>query len=267
MERYMDRVVFLTGAARGIGEATARRLFAEGASLALADRNTGGLDTLVRDLGAPDRLLPLSCDITDRVSVDAAVEATVARFGRLDCLVSVAGGSLPLQSILEGLDDDGWTAQLDQNLGGPMRCIRAAVPHLGRGGSIVLVGSVNGSQAWGGDAYSAAKAGLENLAKNLAVELGPAGVRINVVAPATTRTPYWDAQGGAGHLAVLYPLGRVGEPEDMAAAIAFLGSDDASWITGITLPVDGGGGAGPLHALKRLGTVGKQPSQDYPEPS
>jgi NAD(P)-dependent dehydrogenase (short-subunit alcohol dehydrogenase family) len=119
-------------------------------------------------------------------------------------------------------------------------------------GSIVMVGSVNGVAAYGEPAYAAAKAGLTLLAKNLAVELGPAGVRINVVAPGTVRTRVWDHQGGPDALAPLYPLGRVGEPADIAAAIAFLASDDASWITGVTLPVDGGSLAGPLATMSRL---------------
>lgn len=252
MKRYAGRVVFLTGAAQGIGAATARRLFGEGATVVLADRNTDGAAHVADELGDPDRTLVVTCDLTDRASVDGAVAAAVERFGRLDALVNVAGGALRHTALLEGMDDDGWNRTLDLNLSGPMRCIRAVAPHLGRGGAIVLVSSVNGLQAWGGESYSSAKAGLVVLAKNLAVELGPAGVRINVVAPGTVRTPVWDDQGGPDRLAPVYPLGRVGEPEDIAAAIAFLASDDAAWITGITLPVDGGGGAGPLHLLRQL---------------
>ncbi|WP_144627913.1 SDR family NAD(P)-dependent oxidoreductase [Arthrobacter woluwensis] len=252
MNRFAGRVVFLTGAAQGIGAATARRLFAEGATLVLAERNAEGATRVAGDLGDPDRTLVVPCDLTDRGSVDGAVAAAVERFGRLDALVNVAGGALRHPGLLHGMDDDGWNRTLDLNLSGPMRCIRAVAPHLGPGGSVVLVSSVNGLQAWGGESYSSAKAGLVVLAKNLAVELGPAGVRINVVAPGTIRTPVWDDQGGPDKLTPLYPLGRVGEPEDIAAAIAFLASDDAAWITGITLPVDGGGGTGPLHVMQQL---------------
>lgn len=201
MKRYAGRVVFLTGAAQGIGAATARRLFAEGATVVLADRNTDGAAHVADELGDPDRTLVVSCDLTDRASVDGAVAAAVERFGRLDALVNVAGGALRHPALLEGMDDDGWNRTLDLNLSGPMRCIRAVAPHLGRGGAIVLVSSVNGLQAWGGESYSSAKAGLVVLAKNLAVELGPAGVRINVVAP-----------GPCGHPCGMTRAGPTGSP-------------------------------------------------------
>jgi NAD(P)-dependent dehydrogenase (short-subunit alcohol dehydrogenase family) len=129
--------------------------------------------------------------------------------------------------------------------------IRACLPHLkATRGVVVLVGSVNGLVAFGEPAYSSAKAGLSLLARNLAVTLGPDGIRINVVAPGTVRTRVWDTQQGAlERLRDNYPLGRVGEPSDIAPAIAFLASSEASWITGVTLPVDGGGTAGPLISL------------------
>ena len=107
--------------------------------------------------------------------------------------------------------------------------------------------------AFGEEAYSSAKAGLGLLTRNLAVKLGPAGIRVNAVAPGTVRTRVWDGQdGGADRLRPLYPLGRVGEPSDIAAAVAFLASDDASWITGVTLPVDGGVLAGPAQLMPLL---------------
>jgi NAD(P)-dependent dehydrogenase (short-subunit alcohol dehydrogenase family) len=121
------------------------------------------------------------------------------------------------------------------------------------GGAIALVGSVNGLAAWGGAPYSAAKAGLVNLTQQLGAELGPRGIRVNLVAPGTVRTRVWDDQPGRpDQMAVLYPLGRIGEPEDIANALAFLCSPDASWITGVTLPVDGGASAGPRHLFTRL---------------
>ncbi len=115
------------------------------------------------------------------------------------------------------------------------------------------ISSVNGLAAFGEVPYSAAKAGLGLLTRNLAVELGPVGIRVNVVAPGTVRTRVWDGQtGGADRLRPLYPLGRVGEPADIAAAVAFLASDDAAWITGVTLPVDGGALAGPAQLMSLL---------------
>ncbi|HEU5486816.1 MAG TPA: SDR family oxidoreductase, partial [Microlunatus sp.] len=172
----------------------------------------------------------------------------------LDVLVNVAGGSTPMPSF-EELPDETWDAMLDLNLTGAMRCIRAALPHLSRqpGAAVVSVSSVNGLAAFGEEPYSAAKAGLGVLTRNLAVRYGPAGVRVNAVAPGTVRTRVWDDQeGGADRLRPLYPLGRVGEPGDIAAAVAFLASADASWITGVTLPVDGGVLAGPAHLMSLL---------------
>jgi NAD(P)-dependent dehydrogenase (short-subunit alcohol dehydrogenase family) len=160
----------------------------------------------------------------------------------------VAGGDWAEPSFAE-VDDDLWQRKLDLNLTGAMRCVRAALPHLLAspvGGSVVTIGSVNGLSAFGGYPYSAAKAGLQNLTKNLAAEYGRRGLRFNLVAPGTIRTRNWDNQPGAlDRLRAVYPLGRVGEPEDVAAAVAFLASDDAAWITGVTLPVDGGILTGP----------------------
>ncbi|GAA1724803.1 SDR family NAD(P)-dependent oxidoreductase [Isoptericola hypogeus] len=257
MDRFAGRVAFVTGAAHGIGAAAARRLHAEGATVVLADVDTAAADGVARSLGDASgdggRALAVACDITDAASVDAAVGAAAGRFGRLDALVNVAGGARPHPGLLDGMTDDDWAGTVDLNLAGPVRCVRAAAPHLARqGGAIVLVGSVNGLQSFGDEAYSAAKAGLSSLAQNLAVRLGPSGVRVNVVAPGTIRTRVWDTQGGPDRLAPLYPLGRVGEPEDIAAAIAYLASDDAAWVTGVTLPVDGGVLAGPLARLTRL---------------
>ncbi|MFE5342264.1 SDR family NAD(P)-dependent oxidoreductase [Isoptericola sp. NPDC056578] len=255
MDRFAGRVALVTGAAHGIGAAVVRRLSAEGATVVLADVDTAAAEETAVALGpdARGRTLVVPCDLTDPASVDAAAAAAVARWGRLDALVNVAGGALPHADQLDGGTDADWAATVDLNLAGPARVVRAAAPHLTRpGGAVVLVGSVNGLAAFGGDAYSAAKAGLGVLAKNLAVRLGPDGVRVNVVAPATVRTRVWDDQGGPDRLAPMYPLGRVGEPEDVAAAVAFLASDDAAWVTGVTLPVDGGVLAGPLASFGRL---------------
>ncbi|MFE7408231.1 SDR family NAD(P)-dependent oxidoreductase [Isoptericola sp. NPDC057559] len=254
--RFEGRVVLVTGGAHGIGAATVRRLHDEGATLVVADLDHDAARRALDDLppAGPGQVAAtaVACDVRDRASVDAAVDAMLERHGRLDVLVGVAGGDTAHPSLVDGMDDATWAAGLDLNLAGPVRCVRAAVPHLPRGGAIVLVGSVNGLQAFGGEDYSAAKAGLVSLAQNLAVRLGPRGVRINVVAPGTVRTRVWASQGGPDRLTPLYPLGRVGEPADVAAAIAFLASDDAAWITGVTLPVDGGILAGPLRAFERL---------------
>jgi NAD(P)-dependent dehydrogenase (short-subunit alcohol dehydrogenase family) len=170
------------------------------------------------------------------------------RFAGLDVLVNTAGGDRPEPPFQEA-GDELWERLVDLNLTSVVRCIRAALPRLlvsPTVGNVVTIGSVNGLAAFGSYPYSAAKAGLEILTKNLAAEYGRQGLRFNLVAPGTIRTRVWDNQPVAlDRLAKLYPLGRVGEPEDIAAAVAFLASDDATWITGATLPVEGGILTGP----------------------
>ncbi len=236
----------MTGAARGIGEATARRFAAEGAAVLIADRDGKAAQATaaaIREAGG--RAEAAECDVADRASVDAAVERAVAAFGTLDVLVNNAYSCSVHPADFADESDEDWHQDLDVSLVGAMRCARAALPHLaaapGRRGAIVNVGSVNGLSYFGNHAYSAAKAALVSLTRGLAVQAAPDGVRCNLVAPGTVRTPAWagrdavlDAAAGA------YPLGRVGEPEDIAAAITFLASRDAAWITGVTLPVDGG---------------------------
>ena len=194
------------------------------------------------------RHVAVGLDITDTSSVDQAVADTVAAFGGLDVLVNVAGGDTG-HGRFEETSDEVWIRMVDLNLLGVVRCCRAAIPHLRRSTrspAIVNVSSVNGIIAFGSEPYSAAKAGISSLTLNLASSLAPDGIRVNTVAPATIRTRNWDGQeGGADRFRPLYPLGRVGEPEDVAGAVAFLASRDAAWITGHTLPVDGGLLTGP----------------------
>lgn len=246
--RFTDKVVVVTGGAQGIGRATAERMLDEGATVAVLDHDPRRAESWMSGRGDASRSAVFSCDLRGAASVDAAVAAVLTRFGRIDVLAQVAGGDAP---TADGLDEQHWLETVDVNLNGPMRAIRACREALVVSrGAVVLVGSVNGVAAYGEPAYASAKAGLSLLARNLAVELGPRGVRINVVAPGTVRTRVWtERPGGTDDVVKLYPLGRVGEPSDIAAAIAFLASDDASWITGVTLPVDGGSLAGPLALL------------------
>jgi NAD(P)-dependent dehydrogenase (short-subunit alcohol dehydrogenase family) len=247
--RFANQVAFVTGAANGIGAATARRLHQEGATVVIADREEDAGRAVAAELG--ERALAVPCDVRDRASVDAAVAVTREAYGRLDQLIAVAGASA-IMPPLEELSDELWDDLIDLNLTGVMRCIRAALPLLvdSDRAAVVMVSSVNGLAAFGEEPYAAAKAGLPNLAKNLAVRYGPQGIRFNVVAPGTVRTRVWaPPERGLAQMTRRYPLGRVGEPEDIAAAIAFMASADAGWITGITLPVDGGVMAGPLHQM------------------
>ncbi|MGN5381602.1 SDR family NAD(P)-dependent oxidoreductase [Streptomyces lasalocidi] len=199
----------------------------------------------------------MACDVADRASVDAAVARAVAAFGSLDVLVNCAAHCSPDAPLFEDDSDDGWARDLDITLTGVRRCCRAALPHLaasGRG-AIVSVGSVNGVQDFGNHAYSAAKAATRLADPYACRARGGPGVRVNLVVPGTVRTSAWEGRDDElDAVRPLYPLGRVGEPEDVAAAVAFLASRDAAWITGTTLVVDGGLTAvntGFLAAVKR----------------
>ncbi|MEU6620698.1 SDR family NAD(P)-dependent oxidoreductase [Streptomyces litmocidini] len=242
-ERFEGYAVLITGAGRGIGAATARRLAAEGARVLVTDVDEEAARATASEIPGA---VPLRCDVADRASVDAAVAHAVKAFGRLDVLVNNALAPVtPDRDLFEDEPDEGWTGQLDVTLMGAVRCSRAAMPHLaaaGGRGAIVTIGSVNAEADFGGHAYSAAKAALASLTRTLAGDAAPRGVRVNQINPGTIATTAWS--GREADLTALatrvYPLGRVGTPEDVAAAVAFLASADASWITGTTLRVDGG---------------------------
>ncbi|MFI5972332.1 SDR family NAD(P)-dependent oxidoreductase [Streptomyces sp. NPDC051452] len=242
--RFAGHGVLVTGAARGIGAAVAGRLAEEGGRVLVTDRDLPEAERTAaalrrRGLDAE----AFACDVTDRAGVEAAVARAVTAFGSLDVLVNSAAHCTPDTPLFEDDPDEAWALDLDVTLTGAYRCCRAALPHLaasGRG-AVVSIGSVNGRQDFGNHAYSAAKAGLGSLTRTLAGHAAARGVRVNLVAPGTVRTSAWEGrEDDLGAVRELYPLGRVGEPEDIAAAVAFLASRDAAWITGTTLVVDGG---------------------------
>lgn len=218
----------------------------------VADLDLDAARSVVEDLPRRQTHRAIGLDVTSRASVTDVFAQAVTQLGQLDVLVNVAGGDMGHPSF-EKTDDAVWEEMLNLNLLGAVRCCRAAIPQLRRSAldpAIVTVSSINAQVAFGSEPYSAAKAGLSALMRNLAASLAPDGIRVNTVEPATIRTRVWETQpGGADRLRPFYPLGRVGEPEDVASAVAFLASSDASWITGHTLPVDGG----LLHASSPLG--------------
>ncbi|MBO0918579.1 SDR family NAD(P)-dependent oxidoreductase [Streptomyces laculatispora] len=244
LARFDGYGVLITGAGQGIGAATAHRLAAEGARVLVTDLDPDrAARVAARIVESGGTAESLGCDVTDRAAVEAAVAHAVSAFGALDVLVNNAYACTADAALFEDEPDEVWERDLDVTLSGAYRCSRAALPHLaasGRG-AIVSIGSVNGVQDFGNHAYSAAKAGLGSLTRTLAGHAGPRGVRVNLVTPGTIRTDAWSGRDAElSRVSGLYPLGRIGEPEDIAAAVAFLASRDAAWVTGTTLCVDGG---------------------------
>lgn len=238
------RVTLVTGATGGIGRALCRRFAAAGDAVIVSDRDAGAVAALRMELGEAGTVAAVA-DVTDAVALAGAVGRAVAEIGPVDVLVANAGGASA--ASIATTTEASWRRDLELNLTGAMHSVetvRAGMVARGKG-AIVFIGSVNGLAMLGHPAYSAAKAGLISYARALAVEFGPKGLRANVVCPGTVRTPAW-AERVARDPQVLdrlvkwYPLGRVAEPEDIAAACLFLASDDARMITGAALPVDGG---------------------------
>ncbi|MFF2777302.1 glucose 1-dehydrogenase [Streptomyces sp. NPDC058052] len=240
------KVALITGAARGMGEAEARLFTALGARVVLTDVREAEGEGTAASLGPAARFV--RHDVTDPASWDAAVAAAVDAFGRLDVLVNNAA----VHSTAPIVDED--PARLDTllrvNLAGPFLGIRAAAPAMREsgGGSIVNISSQAGLQGiWGHGAYGAAKWGLRGLTKTAALELGPDGIRVNSVHPGAIATAMTAHLGTARHPGA--PLGRVGEPEEVARLVAFLASDESSYLSGAELAVDGGASAGRMPLL------------------
>ncbi len=241
---FAGAAVVVTGGGHGIGRACAVRLAEEGARIAVADLDPTAAQQVATGLTHSERRhLAVWLDVTDVSSVERAFADAVSALGGIDVLINVAGGDT-YHGTFEETNDDVWVQMIELNLLGVVRCCRAAIPHLrnsAKSPALVNVSSINALAAFGSEPYSSAKAGIGALTINLAASLAADGIRVNTVAPATVRTRNWDGQeGGADRFRHLYPLGRVAEPEDVAAAVAFLASSDAAWITGHTLPVDGG---------------------------
>ena len=252
--RVDDKVALVTGASRGIGEAAAAELLASGArGVVITSRKPDNVHGAAERLGEPDRVLPVVAKADDPEHVAAAVRRTIEHFGSCDILVNNAGTN-PVAGPLSDVDLGGIEKIFAVNQMGPLLHAREVWNQWmhQHGGAIVNVASVAGlapSPLLG--AYNVSKAALIHLTRQLAMEMAP-GVRVNAVAPAIVKTNLARAlwEGRESEVGKTHPLGRLGEVEDVAAAIVFLASDRASWITGVTLPVDGGvSGATPSHAL------------------
>jgi 3-oxoacyl-[acyl-carrier protein] reductase len=240
--RLSGKVALVTGAGGGIGRATVTRLAAEGAAVVVGDlKGYSEVADAVRSAGG--RALGVELDVTSSRSARAAVQQTLAQFGGLHILVNNAG--IDQRGALEELTENDWDRLLGVNLKGPFLCSQAAAKHLEGGGAIVNVASLAGrsSSPLQGCHYSASKAGLLGLTRHLARELGPRHIRVNAVCPGPVVTDMLTrstSSEGIAALAAQVPVGRAGTPEDIASVIAFLASDDAGYINGVSLDANGG---------------------------
>jgi NAD(P)-dependent dehydrogenase (short-subunit alcohol dehydrogenase family) len=252
-DRHADRTVIVTGAASGIGRGVARRFGEEGANVVVADvrrepkrgeRYDTDAETPTDELVSAEtagEAVYVETDVSDPDDAAAMVDEAVAAYGGIDVLVNNAG--IQLLGDSQALTVDEWERSLAVDLDGVFYCAKAAIPHLRAAeGSIVNVGSVRGMEGGGGPAYAAAKGGVVNLTRDLAVELGDANVRVNCVNPGYVKTPLQDylTDEDVADSREHTLLPRLGLPEDVGDAAVFLASDEASYVTGVQLPVDGG---------------------------
>lgn len=254
--RFQDKVVVVTGSGSGIGRVMAMKFAAEGARVAVVDWKGEKAEQVAREIGGNARAF------SSDVSNGAQVKTMFGDIGHVDVLVNnaaIADGDDVLK-----IDEPTWERDVNVVLKSVFLCSQAVLPSMidRKRGVIVNITSVNGLSALGNEAYSAAKAGVINLTQGIAVRYGHHGIRCNAIAPGTIRTPIWQERIDRDpvvfeRLVKWYPLGRVGEPEDIANAAMFLASDDASWITGTVLTVDGGLLAGNYRMTRELLTEAK----------
>jgi 3-oxoacyl-[acyl-carrier protein] reductase len=245
MTRFQGKTAVVTGGAKGIGAATARRLASEGATVVVADFDEQAAQQTANEIGGH----AVRCDVTKREDVEAAIEKAVSEGGSLDVLVTCAG--IIRDNLLFKMTDEDWDAVIDTHLRGTFLAARAAQKKMveQKSGKMVLISSTSALGNRGQTNYSTAKAGLQGMTKTLAIELGPYNVNVNCVAPgfiATAMTQQTADRMGVPfeqfmeHVAKDVPLRRVGQPEDVASTIAFLCSEDAGYVSGQVIYVAGG---------------------------
>jgi NAD(P)-dependent dehydrogenase (short-subunit alcohol dehydrogenase family) len=249
-----DSVVFITGASRGIGRATAEALVGEGCKVAITGRNEDTLRQAVQELGGYERVLGIRGDMTDAGDIARAVRETIDRFGHIDVLVTCAGSSPG--GLLENLTEEEWFGSLNLKFMGYVRSCRAVLPHMverGEGSIVLVVGNDGLKPSYWEMTAGAANAADLNFASSLAEQYGPRGIRVNTVNPGPVDTDRWDGlekafardkgvdQQTAHDLAVSsIPLGRICTPQEVANLVAFVASPRASFLNGAHIPIDGG---------------------------
>jgi meso-butanediol dehydrogenase / (S,S)-butanediol dehydrogenase / diacetyl reductase len=242
MNRFQGKTAFVTGGAAGIGAGIIQRLHAEGASVIIADKDLGAAERLALSLGT--RTLPLACDVTQPEQIRAAIDTTVERFGRIDVLCNNAG--IGVHRTTAELDPAMWQAVMDTGINGVYHASKLALPHLRAvEGVIVNIASISGLAAdYGFAAYNASKGAIINYTRAMAIDHAREGIRVNAICPGFIDTP---ASRVIMSLEPLFqtwvksiPMQRIGTPSEIGAAVAFLASTDASFITGAVLVADGG---------------------------
>jgi meso-butanediol dehydrogenase/(S,S)-butanediol dehydrogenase/diacetyl reductase len=261
--RFKDHVVIVTGSGSGIGRVMAQKFAAEGAKVAVVDWKGEKAEEVAAEIGGSAHAF--RADVSKGADVKTMVKDVASKLGPVDVLVNnaaIADGDDVLK-----IDEATWERDVAVVLKSVFLCSQAVLPSMidRHHGVIVNITSVNGLSALGNEAYSAAKAGVINLTQGIAVRYGHHGIRCNAIAPGTIRTPIWQERIDRDpvvfeRLVKWYPLGRVGEPEDIANAAMFLASDDAGWITGTVLTVDGGLLAGNYRMTRELLTEAKDES-------
>ncbi len=252
MNRLLNRNAIVTGAAQGMGLAVAKALLQEGARALLTDVNESGVLAAARGIDPSGaRAAGKKGDVANPEEVRAFVKEVKARWGKVDILVNNAGGALHTPHVLEEIREQDWNLVIDVNLKGTFLCCQAVIPEMAKQGRGVIINMSALAGHWraslAGVQYVAAKAGVEGLTRQLAYDWGKAGIRINAIAPTVTLTGeriqgLWEAKSEDEKKKVVsaIPLGRLGTMEEVASVVVFLASDESSFITGITIDVNGG---------------------------